>query len=90
MMVLRQRVMCVALSRSCWHSWGYGWRAGPSAARCCAVTAAEFSGVVQVMGEMDPDELENGDGEATHGNSDAGHDIGSLTGWQAIAAGVRC
>lgn len=59
------------------------------AARCCAVTAAESSGVVQVMGEMDPDEMENVEKEANNGNTDAGHDIGSLTGWQAIAAGVR-
>ena len=42
------------------------------------------------MGEMDPDQLENGDGEPNNGNSDATHNIGSLTGWQAIAAGVRC
>ena len=54
------------------------------------MTAAKLTGVAQVMGEMDPDELENGNGEPNNGNSDATHNIGSLTGWQAIAAGVRC
>ena len=54
------------------------------------MTAAKPAGVVQVMGEMDPEDPENGGGDANHRNSDATHNIGSLTGWQAIAAGVRC